>query len=157
MFLGLITDSGNLAKYAIMLESYVKQVSKKFYPEGKTWDLIEAYKKTKPFPYGRGYQNFFFYYDARTPAVVGAGGGGITFENRIYLPFRPDEGSCSGRKLIMHELVHSYQYYKYGINVFVARYLRDFFWNLIKGKSITRAYYKINFEQEAYQIEKQFC
>jgi hypothetical protein len=71
----------------------------------------------------------------------------ITLGRRIYVRGAIDD------RVIRHELAHVRQVNRLGLTVFLARYLYEFVRNLIRERSLDRAYRSISFEREAYEAE----
>ncbi len=134
------------------LEEVVKRGSKRYVLTQATKNIIERFKKETNFKLKPGYRNIEFFYNAHVPG----GNAGITFENRVYFAFPPYQKDADDLGLIFHEIVHTYQYRKQGLTIFIAKYLADYMKNLIQGKGTKGSYYKVSYENEAYRYEDQF-
>lgn len=136
---------------ASSVEAVVKKGSVRYRLSDSTRDLINGFLEERGdnFPYTSKYRTITYYHTANT------GQQGITFLDRIYFSQRPMRDE-DGYKLIFHELVHTYQYKKYGQIVFSAVYVGDYLANLIKERNPDIAYGNINFEREAFHWEEEF-
>jgi hypothetical protein len=71
----------------------------------------------------------------------------ITLGRRIYVRGAIDD------RVIRHELAHVRQVNRLGLTVFIVRYVYEFVRNLVRERSLDRAYRSISFEREAYEAE----
>ena len=78
---------------------------------------------------------------------------GITLFGVIYVCYDQKHTPLS---LLVHEAVHVRQQTELGCARFYARYLWEYFCNLIKYRDHWLAYYNISFEREAYQTQADF-
>jgi len=77
----------------------------------------------------------------------------MTFNGKIYLK---DTLEKTNSITINHEKIHAVQQAEVGMTRFLYLYFKDFFKHWIKSHSWANAYYKISFEQEAYQNQYNF-
>lgn len=79
--------------------------------------------------------------------LIWPGRSGWTFGRWIFI--KPNLAPDHETRLLRHERVHVEQYREHGIVGFLARYLSEYFVNLIKYRSHNEAYRQISFEIEA--------
>lgn len=81
---------------------------------------------------------------------------GITLGSHIYIHERHfGPGGSLPLALVVHEVAHVVQFIREGHATFLARYLRDYSLNLLRGMSDYEAYLNIPHEIEARQVEAQ--
>lgn len=79
----------------------------------------------------------------------------ITLGRRIYVASQMAERAGEPlARLVRHELAHVEQVNRLGLPVFLVRYLWEFARNLIRTRSVRRAYSEISFEVEAQAAER---
>jgi hypothetical protein len=79
----------------------------------------------------------------------------ITLGRRVYvLPSFLNRDRAEVERLIRHELEHVRQVNRLTLPVFLVRYGYEFVRNVIRERSIDRAYRAISFEKEAYAAEE---
>lgn len=136
------------AELSRLWERGVSQNAHRFSLTKDSQCLIDTFLRQSNFPYTRTYPNLEFYDDAdNMKFLTFKGTDGITFKNKIYLKHRIDQADPNDLALIFHEMVHTYQYYKYGRGVFTSRYI---------GEVMTKFTLEPSFEKEAYDWERRF-
>ncbi|HEX7095373.1 MAG TPA: DUF4157 domain-containing protein [Acidimicrobiales bacterium] len=83
------------------------------------------------------------------------GASGMTIGRFVFL-LRDDRRDGTSR-LLAHELVHVWQYRRYGYLLFSARYLWHYARGLVRLRSHKRAYRAIPAEAEAYALAEEWA
>jgi hypothetical protein len=133
-----------------LIETITKHGARQFSLDNKSIKYVDLFRNRKEYPYKKHYSELKLF----SSANVAEGYKAITLGNSIYFRNRPNEKSDLGS--IMHEIVHSDQYFLYGKDVFGSIYGFNFLGNLLTKWNIKKSYKNLEFEKEATKIENDF-
>ncbi|HSA98978.1 MAG TPA: hypothetical protein VLF17_07855, partial [Candidatus Nitrosotenuis sp.] len=149
---GIASAAAVIAAILSAVETHVKRGSRRFTLTATTWSLINRFiAENTDFPYRRNYNQITTYHSAN----LSAGTLGMTFENRIYLTTRP-QLAREDLITIFHEYVHTFQYKRYNQVVFIAVYVGEWLFELVRQRNPDEAYENIEFEDQAEDWAQRF-